>query len=282
MVCGCHSDLVLLLRHYLILDEAHYIKNFKSQRWQTLLTLSSRRRLLLTGTPLQNSLMELWALMHFLMPHLFRSQEEFKQWFSTPLTSHVEGGPAVDMSLVRRLHAVLRPFVLRRLKSEVAKQLPGKFEHVLKCRLSTRQRFLYEDFMSRSSTRAKLASGSFLSMMNVLMQLRKVCNHPDLFEPRPIISPMRCPLLEYRVPTLVLLNRFAAYPFSPVDPVLASPVPRVNGRPTVADTLLSGIPQSHSGWLGACACFEPPCRHCHLRCGGFDCAPTFVFCALLG
>lgn len=70
----------------MILDEAHYIKNFKSQRWQTLLTFPTRRRLLLTGTPLQNSLMELWALMHFLMPHLFRSQAEFKQWFSTPLT----------------------------------------------------------------------------------------------------------------------------------------------------------------------------------------------------
>ncbi len=127
-------------RHYLILDEAHYIKNFKSQRWQTLLTFSTRRRLLLTGTPLQNSLMELWSLMHFLMPHLFRSQAEFKQWFATPLTSHVEGTSALDQGLVRRLHAVLRPFLLRRLKSEVAKQLPQKFEHVVACRLSNRQR----------------------------------------------------------------------------------------------------------------------------------------------
>ena len=58
----------------MILDEAHYIKNYRSQRWQTLLNFPSRRRLLLTGTPLQNSLMELWALMHFLMPHLFASQ----------------------------------------------------------------------------------------------------------------------------------------------------------------------------------------------------------------
>lgn len=158
----------------MILDEAHYIKNFKSQRWQTLLLFPTRRRLLLTGTPLQNSLMELWALMHFLMPHMFRSQAEFKQWFSTPLTQHVEGVSAVDMALVKRLHAVLRPFILRRLKADVAKQLPKKYEHVVTCRLSNRQRYLYEEFMSRSSTRASLASGNYLSMMNVLMQLRKV------------------------------------------------------------------------------------------------------------
>lgn len=112
--------------------------------------------------------------MHFLMPHLFRSQAEFKHWFSNPLTQHVEGGPVVDKSLVTRLHAVLRPFVLRRLKSEVATQMPKKFESVVMCRLSNRQRFLYEDFMSRSSTRQMLAGGNYMSMMNVLMQLRKV------------------------------------------------------------------------------------------------------------
>jgi SNF2 family DNA or RNA helicase len=160
--------------YYLILDEAHYIKNYQSQRWQTLLMFSTRRRLLLTGTPLQNSLMELWSLMHFLMPHLFRSQAEFKVWFSTPMTQHVEGGPVVDKGLVQRLHAILRPFILRRLKSEVAQQMPKKYEHVVMCRLSKRQRLLYEDFMSRSATRATLAGGNYMSMMNVLMQLRKV------------------------------------------------------------------------------------------------------------
>ena len=73
---------------YLVLDEAHHIKNFRSQRWQTLLNFSSKRRLLLTGTPLQNNLMELWSLLHFLMPHIFESHKEFKDWFrhSPPLT----------------------------------------------------------------------------------------------------------------------------------------------------------------------------------------------------
>lgn len=76
---------------YLILDEAHLIKNWKSQRWQTLLNFNSKRRILLTGTPLQNDLMELWSLMHFLMPHVFQSHQEFRDWFSNPITGMVEG-----------------------------------------------------------------------------------------------------------------------------------------------------------------------------------------------
>eukprot|EP00898_Chlorokybus_atmophyticus_P008693 jgi/Chlat1/8825/Chrsp91S08163 len=173
---------------YLILDEAHMIKNWRSQRWQVLLNFNSKRRILLTGTPLQNDLMELWSLMHFLMPHVFQSHKEFRDWFSNPLNGMVEGQEAVNKDLVDRLHAVLRPFLLRRLKKDVEKQLPSKHEHVIRCRLSKRQRNLYEDFMAASDTQATLASGNFLGLINVLMQLRKVCNHPDLFEGRPIVS----------------------------------------------------------------------------------------------
>jgi E1A-binding protein p400 len=78
---------------------------------------------------------------------------------------------------------------LRRLKKDVEKQLPGKFEHIIKCQLSRRQMFLYEEFMARSSTRKAVSGGNFMGMMNVLMQLRKVCNHPDLFEPRSVTTP---------------------------------------------------------------------------------------------
>ncbi|UZJ57179.1 hypothetical protein CBS101457_006499 [Exobasidium rhododendri] len=216
-VCITSYQLVLADQHilrrkawqYLILDEAHHIKNFKSQRWQTLLGFNSKRRLLLTGTPLQNNLMDLWSLMYFLMPNGvtsadgvvnsgFASMKEFQQWFSNPLGKAVEsagmdGGndEQVDeetRGMVSKLHTLLRPYLLRRLKMEVEKEMPNKYEHVIRCRLSKRQKFLYNDFMSRAKTRDSLASGNYLSIINCLMQLRKVCNHPDLFEQRPIVT----------------------------------------------------------------------------------------------
>lgn len=107
------------------------------------------------------------------------------------MSSMIEGNSEQNTDVVQRLHGILRPFVLRRLKKDVETQMPGKFEHIIKCQLSRRQMYLYEEFMARSSTRQALksGSGSFMAMMNVLMQLRKVCNHPDLFEPRSIITP---------------------------------------------------------------------------------------------
>ncbi|KAK7474437.1 hypothetical protein BaRGS_00034320 [Batillaria attramentaria] len=201
---------------YLILDEAQNIKNFKSQRWQMLLNFSSQRRLLLTGTPLQNSLMELWSLMHFLMPNVFQSHRDFKEWFSNPLTGMIEGSQEYNESLIKRLHKVLRPFLLRRLKNEVEKQMPKKFEHVVMCRLSKRQRFLYDDFMSQAKTKETLAAGHYMSVINILMQLRKVCNHPNLFDPRPIVSPFRMEGLVYNTASIV--TRALEYdPFEHVD-----------------------------------------------------------------
>ncbi|PRP73136.1 Swi2/Snf2-Like family protein [Planoprotostelium fungivorum] len=188
---------------YMILDEAHHIKNFKSQRWQTLLTFNSERRLLLTGTPLQNDLMELWSLMHFLMPKVFESHSEFKEWFSNPMNAMVTGEMGRNEDVIRRLHGILRPFLLRRLKSQVEKQLPPKFSHVVTCKLSKRQRFLYEEFMQQSNTRDTLSSGNFLGIVNVLMQLRKVCNHPDLFEVRPIVSSFDQEPISLDFPSLV-------------------------------------------------------------------------------
>ncbi|GJQ75801.1 hypothetical protein Trydic_g17871 [Trypoxylus dichotomus] len=188
---------------YLILDEAQNIKNFKSQRWQLLLNFQTQQRLLLTGTPLQNNLMELWSLMHFLMPNVFQSHREFKEWFSNPVTGMIEGNSEYNESIIKRLHKVLRPFLLRRLKSEVEKQMPKKYEHIVMCRLSKRQRFLYDDYMSRAKTKETLASGNLLSVINVLMQLRKVCNHPNLFEVRPTISPFHCEGIVEHIPSIV-------------------------------------------------------------------------------
>ncbi|XP_050430386.1 helicase domino isoform X2 [Adelges cooleyi] len=201
---------------YLILDEAQNIKNFKSQRWQLLLNFQSERRLLLTGTPLQNNLMELWSLMHFLMPNLFASHREFKEWFSNPVTGMIEGNAEYNETIIKKLHKVLRPFILRRLKCEVEKQLPKKYEHIVMCRLSKRQRYLYDDFMSRAKTKETLATGNMLSVINVLMQLRKVCNHPNLFEPRPTISPFQMEALTYSVPRSIF-NILEYNPFNEID-----------------------------------------------------------------
>ncbi|KAJ6704488.1 HELICASE SRCAP [Salix viminalis] len=201
---------------YLILDEAHLIKNWKSQRWQTLLNFNSKRRILLTGTPLQNDLMELWSLMHFLMPHIFQSHQEFKDWFSNPITGMVEGQERVNKEVVDRLHNVLRPFILRRLKRDVEKQLPMKQEHAIYCRLSRRQRNLYEDFIASSETQATLATANFFGMISIIMQLRKVCNHPDLFEGRPIISSFDMAGIDIQLSSSAC-SMFSPGPFSSVD-----------------------------------------------------------------
>lgn len=114
----------------------------------------------------------------------------------------------MNRAIVERLHAVLRPFLLRRLKRDVEKQLPGKHEHVVYCPLSKRQRLLYEEYMASSTARTALSSGNYLGLMNCLMQLRKVCNHPDLFEPRPIVSAFdMLPALHLQVPGLVVRTR---------------------------------------------------------------------------
>uniref|UniRef100_A0A0G4HPX4 Uncharacterized protein n=1 Tax=Chromera velia CCMP2878 TaxID=1169474 RepID=A0A0G4HPX4_9ALVE len=176
--------------YYMVLDEAHNIKNFKSKQWEALLTFQTMQRLLLTGTPLQNDLIELWSLMHFLMPQIFSDVEDFKLWFSDPLTTAIEKARvAGQAALVSRLHALLRPFMLRRLKSEVEKQLPSKVEHTIACPLSKRQRQLYDEFINAKEQREKIEHSQYLGMLNVLMQLRKVCNHPALFKAREVGNP---------------------------------------------------------------------------------------------
>lgn len=84
------------------------------------------------------------------------------------------------------------------------RQLPKKYEHVVLCKLSKRQRLLYEEFMARRETKDVLASGNFMSVINILMQLRKVCNHPDMFDPRPIISPFEMEPISLEVPAEVV------------------------------------------------------------------------------
>lgn len=219
--------------HYMILDEAHNIKNFQSQRWQALLTFRTRARLLLTGTPLQNNLTELWSLLFFLMPsdgkttgvEGFADLRDFSEWFKRPVEQILEHGrETMDdeaKQVVTKLHTVLRPYLLRRLKADVEKQMPGKYEHVVYCRLSKRQRFLYDGFMSMAQTKETLASGNFLTIIHCLMQLRKVCNHPDLFETRQISTSFAMPrsvATDYKVKEGLVRRRLLFdHPLTKVD-----------------------------------------------------------------
>uniref|UniRef100_A0A4W6FJ16 SWI/SNF related BAF chromatin remodeling complex subunit ATPase 2 n=1 Tax=Lates calcarifer TaxID=8187 RepID=A0A4W6FJ16_LATCA len=132
---------------YMIVDEGHRMKNHHCKLTQVLNThYVAPRRLLLTGTPLQNKLPELWALLNFLLPTIFKSCSTFEQWFNAPFAMT---GERVDLNeeetilIIRRLHKVLRPFLLRRLKKEVESQLPEKVEYVIKCDMSAIQKVLY-------------------------------------------------------------------------------------------------------------------------------------------
>lgn len=173
---------------YMILDEAQAIKSSQSSRWKSLLGLQCRNRLLLTGTPIQNSMQELWALLHFIMPSLFDNHEEFSEWFSKDIESHAQSNTQLNEQQLRRLHVILKPFMLRRIKKNVQSELGDKIEIDVYCNLTNRQQKLYKMLRSQISLMdliEKATSGSDdsnQSLINLVMQFRKVCNHPDLFE----------------------------------------------------------------------------------------------------
>ncbi|KAB5522783.1 hypothetical protein PHYPO_G00163400 [Pangasianodon hypophthalmus] len=163
---------------YLVIDEAHRIKNEKSKLSEIVREFKTTNRLLLTGTPLQNNLHELWSLLNFLLPDVFNSASDFDSWFDT---NNCLG----DQKLVERLHAVLRPFLLRRIKREVEKSLPPKKEVKIYLGLSKMQRewgvytrILMKDIDILNSA-GKMDK---MRLLNILMQLRKCCNHPYLFD----------------------------------------------------------------------------------------------------
>lgn len=182
---------------HMIIDEGHRMKNTQSKLTITLTQFyTSRYRLLLTGTPLQNNLPELWALLNFVLPRIFNSVKSFDEWFNTPFTNTgSEGGMMLNeeeaLLIIKRLHKVLRPFLLRRLKKDVASELPDKVEKVIKCKMSALQLKLYQQMKKHkmilsgedNSTAGKKAKPQGIrGLQNAIMQLRKICNHPYVFE----------------------------------------------------------------------------------------------------
>ncbi len=166
--------------HYCILDEAQAIKNAGSQTAQAARGVQAHHRLTLTGTPLENNLMELWSQYHFLMPGFFGTRARFLRRYG------VEKAGELQPELLDQLRQRLRPFLLRRLKSDVLTELPPVTEVTLRCNLSPPQRQLYEKV--RNTYRAqvmKLVSESSvernaLTVLEALLRLRQTCCHPEL------------------------------------------------------------------------------------------------------
>uniref|UniRef100_A0A8C2UDM3 E1A binding protein p400 n=1 Tax=Coturnix japonica TaxID=93934 RepID=A0A8C2UDM3_COTJA len=193
-----HTAFMKMRWKYLIVDEMQQIKNMTEKHWEALFSLRSQHRLLLIDTPLHNTLMELWTMVHFLIPGISRPYLDF------PVKAPNEENQDYCHKLVIRLHRMIQPFILRRSKRDVEKQLTKKYEHVLKCRLSSRQKAMYEDVILQPGTQEALKSGHFISVLHVLMQLQRICNHPDLINPRLLSTSYVSETLEYRTASLVL------------------------------------------------------------------------------
>lgn len=177
MILREKSHLKKFAWEYIIIDEAHRIKNEESSLAQIIRVFNSRNRLLITGTPLQNNLHELWALLNFLLPDVFGDSAAFDEWFSTQ-------GEDSD-TVVKQLHKVLRPFLLRRVKSDVEKSLLPKKEVNLYVGMSDMQVRWYKKILEKDIDAVNGAAGkkeSKTRLLNIVMQLRKCCNHPYLFD----------------------------------------------------------------------------------------------------
>jgi ATP-dependent helicase STH1/SNF2 len=176
---------------HMIIDEGHRMKNANSKLSATLTQYySTRYRLILTGTPLQNNLPELWALLNFVLPTIFKSVKSFDEWFNTPF-ANTGGQDKMELTeeeqilVIRRLHKVLRPFLLRRLKKDVEKDLPDKTEKVIKCKFSSLQARLYKQMVTHNKLVVSDGKGGKTGargLSNMIMQLRKLCNHPFVFD----------------------------------------------------------------------------------------------------
>ncbi|XP_046726606.1 E1A-binding protein p400 isoform X2 [Silurus meridionalis] len=183
---------------HLVLDEVQLIKNMTEKHWETIFTLRSQQRILLINSPLQNTLRELWTMIHFLLPGITRSYLDF------PIQPGADQNQDYCHKLVIRLHRMIQPFILRRSKRDVEKQLPKKYEHILKCRLSARQKSMYEDILTQPSAQEALKTGHFVSVLQVLMQLQRICNHPDLIQIRDTANSYTCQSLQFNTPSLLL------------------------------------------------------------------------------
>lgn len=159
----------------LVLDEAQHIKNHQTQNSQAVKAVKADYRVVLTGTPMENSVLDLWSILDFLMPGYLGSATDFKERYEQPITRDKD--EAVQARLGRRL----RPFILRRLKTEVAKDLPAKLEQISYCELTDDQLEIYKQVLAVSRKEVMDAVGangvakSKMIVLNALLRLRQIC-----------------------------------------------------------------------------------------------------------
>ncbi|XP_030489988.2 ATP-dependent helicase BRM [Cannabis sativa] len=189
---------------YIIIDEAQRMKDRESVLARDLDRYRCQRRLLLTGTPLQNDLKELWSLLNLLLPEVFDNRKAFHDWFSKPFQREAPTQNAEDdwletekkVIIIHRLHQILEPFMLRRRVEDVEGSLPPKVSIILKCRMSAIQSAIYDWIKSTGTIRVDpederrrvqknpiYTAKVYKTLNNRCMELRKTCNHPLLNYP---------------------------------------------------------------------------------------------------
>ncbi|WP_026462469.1 DEAD/DEAH box helicase [Adhaeribacter aquaticus] len=165
---------------YIILDESQSIKNPGSNTSLAVRELKSKHKLILTGTPVENSTMDLWSQMSFINPGLLGNQNFFKEEFLKPIEKDK------DEAKTKKLHSLIKPFILRRHKSQVATELPEKVEHITYCKMTEEQEHAYEETKSfyrnkiLKSLEEKGTNNTQFMLLQGLMKLRQIANHPRM------------------------------------------------------------------------------------------------------